>query len=520
MTTGDVPTVGALLAALADDTDTGLLGGESLVPWRDHVATSMARADMLAELLAADRPPHVGVLLGNGPEFSYLLGASALSSLVVVGLNDTRRGAALSADVVRADCQAVIVEDATVELLDESSLPADVRVLNVDAPGWRALVNESRRPNAMSAAERAARIVPDELLMLIFTSGTSGTPKAVRCTQGNVGIAGSMLAARFGIGHSDVVAVSMPMFHSNAVMAGWTVAVAGGASLVLRKFSARGFVDDVHRYGVTYSNYVGKPLNYILATPARPADAAGTLRVMYGNEASAEDRRRFAERFGCQVVDGYGSTELGIAITRTPDTPPDALGPLVDPVAVVDVATGEPVGPGEVGELVNTSGAGMFGGYYNDPESTSERMRDGVYHSGDLGWVDDAGFVHFAGRLGDWLRVDGENLGAGPIEQILVRHPAIREAAVFGVPVAIGDEVHAALVCDDGHGASRLDAEGFAEFLAAQSDLGPKQWPCAVHLVDRMPETATFKTVRRRLRTEAPAPTWTWDGERYVTSDG
>src|SRR5699024_11048366 len=108
---------------------------------------------------------------------------------------------------------------------------------------------------------------PDELFMLIFTSGTSGDPKAVRCTQWKAAFPGLMLSQRFELGQSDVCYLSMPLFHSNAVMAGWSVAVAAGASIALRrKFSASGFFTDVRRFGATYANYVGKPLSYVLAT--------------------------------------------------------------------------------------------------------------------------------------------------------------------------------------------------------------------------------------------------------------
>ena len=123
-----------------------------------------------------------------------------------------------------------------------------------------------------------------------------------------------------------------------------------------RKFSASGFIPDVRRYGATYANYVGKPLSYILATPARDDDADNPLKFMYGNEGAPRDLPRFAERFGVFVVDGFGSTEGGVAIARTPDTPDGSLGPLTDEVAIVDVETGEPCPPGKVGELVNPTG--------------------------------------------------------------------------------------------------------------------------------------------------------------------
>ena len=109
--------------------------------------------------------------------------------------------------------------------------------------------------------------------MLIFTSGTSGEPKAVRCTHGKIAVPGRMLAGRFGLGTGDTVYVSMPMFHSNAIMAGWAVGLAAGATIALRRrFSASGFLPDIRAFGATYANYVGRPLSYVLATPERADD--------------------------------------------------------------------------------------------------------------------------------------------------------------------------------------------------------------------------------------------------------
>lgn len=497
-------TLAALLLSLRSVADRGVHHGERRLSWRDHLAASTTRGTALRSLLDDDRPPHVGVLMENTLEFSVLLGSAALGAFVMVGLNTTRRGEALAADIARADCQVVLTHSATRHLLDDVPLPG-VRVVDADTQEWADLID-----TAPEAFIDPGDVSPDDLMMLIFTSGTTGDPKAVRCTQRTFATSGAMLAERFEICADDVVYLSMPMFHSNAVIAGWSVAVAGGASIALRqRFSASRFLPDVRRFGVTFANYVGKPLHYILATEEAPDDADNTLRIMYGNEATARDRERFAARFGCRVVDGFGSTEGGVAITRTPDTPPDALGPLRAPTAVVNPDTGTPVGVGEIGEIVNSSGPGLFSGYYGDEDATADRLRGGVYHTGDLAWVDDAGYLHFAGRLGDWMRVDGENLGTGPIERILLRHPRIHQVAVFGRPVEIGDEVEAVLVADD------LDATAFGEFLSAQTDLGPKQWPARVRLVSELPTTATFKTVKRHLRdTDAP-PTWVRDGQIY-----
>ena len=486
------PTVSDLLAPLVDVTDRGVHDETGFVSWRDHILAGARVAAALKARLDPAKPPHVGVLLGNTPFFSSVLVAASLAGLVVVGLNPTRRGEALARDIARADCQLVLTDDASV-------MPADVPYVAVESPDWAAeLAVHEGAPITFAALE------PDDLYMLIFTSGTSGEPKAIRVTHDKVAFPGRMLSERFGLGPTDTAYLSMPLFHSNAVMAGWAVGAAAGASIAFRrKFSASGFMPDVRRYGATYANYVGKPLSYVLATPARDDDRDNPLRILYGNEGAPRDLVRFADRFDVTVVDGFGSTEGGVAIARTPDTPDGSLGPLTDEVAIMDVDSGDPVPPGKVGELVNPRGRGWFRGYYGDEEAESERMSGGVYHTGDLAYRDEAGYVYFAGRLGDWMRVDGENLGTAPIERILLRHPDVAEAAVYAIPDPdVGDQVMAALVLSP---RAAFDAALFADFLAEQPDLGPKQWPRYVRISAELPRTATFKVLKRQLSAEGTA---------------
>lgn len=483
------PTVGRLLEPLRDVDDRGVYADDTFVSWREHLADGAALADVLWARLDPQRPPHVGVLLGNTPFFSTVLVAAAMTGLVPVGLNPTRRGAALAHDIGRADCQVVLTDD-------PSQVPDGVEFVDVGSASWAGELAAAR-----GAPVRFADAAPDDLFMLVFTSGTSGDPKAVRVTNEKVAFPGRMLADRFGLGPADTFYLSMPLFHSNAIMAGWAVAAAAGGSIALRrKFSASQFMADVRRYGATYANYVGKPLSYILATPERDDDADNPLRILYGNEGAWRDLDRFARRFGVTVVDGFGSTEGGVSIARTPDTPDGALGPLTDEVAVVNVDTGEPCAPGVVGELVNPRGRGQFRGYYNDPDADAERMAGGMYHSGDLAYLDENGFVYFAGRLGDWMRVDGENLGTAPIERILLRHPDVVHVAVYPIPdPSVGDRVMAALVLAEG---AEFDPSTFCDFLSAQSDLGPKQWPSFVRIATELPRTETFKVLKRQLSAE------------------
>ncbi|GJF09153.1 acyl-CoA synthetase [Mycolicibacterium cyprinidarum] len=514
MATPLTSTVTDLLTALVDVDDRGVswidvdetVSSDSstsvtFVSWRNHIQDGANLAALLRARLDPDRPPHVGVLAGNTPFFCAVLVAAALSGIVPVGLNQTRRGAALHRDIEHADCQVV--------LTDRSASPNTagdgISVLDVESPEF---AEELRTFGGTPVEFRRAD--PDDLFMLIFTSGTGGDPKAVRCTHEKVAFPGVMLSQRLGLGPTDTFYLSMPLFHSNAIMAGWGPAVAARASIALRRsFSASQFIPDVRRFGATYANYVGKPLSYILATPERPDDTDNPLKVAYGNEGAPRDLNRFAQRFGVKVVDGFGSSEGGVAIARTPDTPDGALGPLVGGVRIVDIDSGAECPPGVVGELVNTEGAGQFRGYYKDPDAEAERMRGGVYHSGDLAYRDEHGFAYFAGRLGDWMRVDGENLGTAPIERILMRYPGTTEVAVYPIPdPEVGDQVMAALVVPED---TAFDPAEFTEFLSRQSDLGPKQWPAFVRVGPTLPHTQTFKVLKRQLSaegTDCPDPVY------------
>jgi fatty-acyl-CoA synthase len=346
--------------------------------------------------------------------------------------------------------------------------------------------------------------------VMLFTSGTSGDPKAVRFAHAMAVMCGASLVERFGLTPDDVCYLSMPLFHSNGVAAGWAVAIACGATMVPAKFSPTRFLDDIRRYDVTYMNYVGKPLALVLATPEKPDDADNTLRAAFGNEATERDIELFAKRFGCRVVDSFGSSEFAVVVMREDGCPPGSIGrgypgvSVYHPDTVTECATAVFDEHGvltnfddAVGELVNTYGSGGFTGYYNDQAATDERMRHGMYWSGDLAYRDADGWIYLAGRTADWMRVDGENLAAGPIERILQRLPAVNLVAVYAVPDEhVGDQVMAALVLNDG---VTLSPRQFEEFLAAQPDLSPKAWPRYVRINDALPQTATNKILKRTL---------------------
>ena len=506
MSPGAGPTIASLLLARAGDPAPALRLDDDVWSWDQHVRASAVRASWL--LANRDAGPfHVGVLLDNVPEFSFLLGAAALAGATVVALNPTRTAVQLARDLAATDCRLVLTQQRHLRLLDAAGLDDD-RVWSVDRGDWRDALQPHR--GSPPPAEAAA---PEDLFCLIFTSGTGGDPKAVRCSQGRTAVRGAGHAARWGLRASDTFYVAMPLFHSNALIAGWVPAVALGACVALRpRFSASAFMDDVRRYGATYANYVGKPLSYVLAQPERPRDADNPLRLVFGNEASDRDIACFSRRFGCQVIDGFGSTEGGVSIFRDEHTPPGSLGRAVGDVRVLDPGTGAecaaaafgPDGrlanPDEaVGELVNVGGAGSFEGYYA-AGADAERLRDGAYWSGDLGYRDTDGYLYFAGRAADRLRVDGENLSTAAIERVLSRHPAVQVAVVYAVPdPAVGDQVMAALLLPGGR---TLDPAAFGQWLAGQPDLSRKEWPRYVRLTRSLPQTPTYKVLVRALREE------------------
>ncbi|HVA02939.1 MAG TPA: AMP-binding protein [Acidimicrobiales bacterium] len=517
-------TVAELLAAREHDDGPGLHFDDTTWSWRHVVTESRRRAD-LASARRAPGPFHIGVLLDNVPEYLLWLGAAALAGATVVGINPTRRGEELTRDIRFTDCQILVTDQSGAALLDALDLEVpDERFLRIDGADYRARLDASASDSAASDSAASASgaasswaVSPDDLLLLLFTSGTTGNPKAVRCTQGRLAAIAGRASEIYGFERHDICYCPMPLFHGNAIMALWAPALAVGASVaVAGRFSASRFLADVRQFRATRFTYVGKALAYVLATPESDDDIDNTLRQGFGTEASGPDRAIFERRFACRLVEGYGSSEGGTSINVTPDTPPGSLGvpPPTDDVAVIDPGTGREcdrarfddggglVNAGDaIGEIVNRTGGRGFEGYYKNPDGNAERVRDDWYWSGDLGYRDEAGFFYFAGRGGDWLRVDSENFAAAPIERVVERYPDIAAAAVYPVPdPRTGDQVMTTVELRPG---VAFDPVSFAQFLRSQPDLGTKWPPRFVRVSPGLPLTATGKITKASLRAEA-----------------
>jgi len=499
--------------------------GDRVWTHAEYVTEAMRWANLLlAQPRPSDstRPLHVGVLLDNTPDYLFALGGAAFAGATVVGLNPTRTGEHLLRDLTHTDVDLIVTEPS--HLVDLDGLDLGERRLVVSHR-----YDETAGPVVLGAARDAidldealaevgaddphADVSPDDRWALIFTSGTSGAPKAVICTQRRLLVTGNRMVTMLEIGPDDVGYIAMPLFHSNALMVGWAPSIVAGASVGLaRRFSVSAWLPDVRRYGATWFNYTGKPLSYLVASPAHPDDADNPLRIAFGNEGAPQVVEDFSRRFGVEVVDSFGATEGGIALQREGEMRPGAMGLAGPSICVLD-DEGKECPPAEldgegrllnaadcVGEIVNTAGAGPFEGYYNNPEATERATRNGWYWSGDLGYLDADRYLYFAGRTAEWIRVDGENFPAGPIADAVAAHPDVVVAVAYGVPdVEAGDQVMVALVLREG---AVFDPAAMAAWLDRDAGIGPKWRPQWLRVAASLPSTGTNKVVTRTLARE------------------
>lgn len=483
-----------------------------------------------AAWLLANRKPgpfHVGIALGNVPEFAFWAGACAIAGATMVGLNPTRRGDDMGRDITHTDC-AVVISDS--QFLGDGTIPPEpgsgAQLVNIESDSYA---------QALAFFEHApwpeVNVKPTDIYCLILTSGTTGAPKAVVCSHGRFAQLSLLVGNAMEITPASVSYVVMPWFHANAIYMGWLPALSQGAGVVIGKFSVSGFLPDIRKFGVTHFNYVGKPLAYLLSNQERENDADTTLRKVVGNEGNVDDIERFAKRFGCEVYDGYGSTEGGIFINRISGMPRNALGVSADEnVKIMDRDTlsvcprakfgshGELLNANEaIGEIVNTAYAGTFEGYYKNPEAEQKRIYKGIVWSGDLGYQDSEGYFYFAGRNDDWLRVDGENIAAAQIEQVLVRHAPVMMASVYAIPdPVVGDSAMAAIQVAK---VSDFNISAFEAFMDGESDFSSKWKPRFIRISTELPRTATEKVLKRQLRVErldTDEAIW-WQAEKHAS---
>ncbi|MFC5771892.1 AMP-binding protein [Thauera sinica] len=485
-------------------------------------------ADRVAAGLAAQgvaKGVKVAVMLANRPAFlAAWFGLSKLGA-VEVPVNTAHRGYLLSYLLGQADCEVLIVEAAFADRVSElmaaapDALPRlrTVVVLDMEPgalplPGrtvmsWRALVSNDGR------FERPA-VRWSDAMGIQFTSGTTGPSKgAVLPHNYAVQTAESVCAiARYRA--EDCLYNALPLFHGNAKFLSAAPSLLAGTRMVLgERFSARIFWDDVRRHGCTEFNYIGSILAILLKAEPRADDADNPLRVLFGAGATPEVHEAFERRFGVRLIEGYGMSEIGLALVSDPDDPrPGSCGkPHPDCEVVLVDDDGAPVGDGTPGELLVRPKRpwSMLLEYYGMPEKTVAAWQGLWFHTGDTLVRDAEGFYRFIDRKKDAIRRRGENISSFEVERLVVGHPAVLEAAALPVSSELGeDEV---MVCVVRRPGERLEAQELVDYCKGL--MAGFMVPRYVRFLDALPKTPTEKVQKFRLREEGVTPD-TWDRER------
>ncbi|SDG86756.1 class I adenylate-forming enzyme family protein [Microbacterium pygmaeum] len=426
----------------------------------------------------------VAVLLPNRVELILVLLAAWRLGAVVTPINPVLGAAEVAYQVADASARIVVVE------ADRDDIGVPILTLDeilAAAPG--------EAPPAVVAA-------PSDLALLIYTSGTTGSPKGVMLTHGNIDAMTSSFIEWFELDESDQSLLVLPLFHANGIILGTLSPLrAGGQVTIAGRFTKDRFFADVERFRPTYFSAV--PAIYAmlntLAEDVRPDTSSLRFAVCGAAPMPAEAIRRFEERFGVVLVEGYGLSETTTASTINPlrgARKPGTVGlPLPGQrVAVVDEA-GNPVPDGDRGEVV-IAGPVIMAGYLGRPDETARSLVDGWLHTGDIGRFDEDGYLQIVDRIKDMIIRGGENIYPKEIENAFYSHPDVHEVAVVGGPHEVFGEVPVAFVV------LRPGAEVPAHDLSHHlvGILAPFKRPAAIHIVEEIPKNSVGKIDKSGLR--------------------
>lgn len=475
-------------------------------PWLFYEGDSWSAADV-AELvertatgLAERGVKHgdrVAVVLGNRPETLFAWFAANQLGAIFVPLNHALKKLEI-AGALRLTRPRVVVVSEHYELvasaLDE--LPATLRPL-LASPEELASVGRGAPPTEVRR---------DDVAVLLSTSGTTGTPKAVAQSHYTYALTAEAFPFWLGLTESDRMLTALPFFHINAQAYSTMGALGVGASLaVLPRFSAQNFWSDAGRLGATQFNGVGAMINILLRTEPRPSDREHSIRVCYAALALPErDHVGFEKRFGTTLTVGYGMSETTFGTVWPRDKPPrhGTMGTLRQHPRLGEINRarvvrddGRDAEVDEPGELWLQNPATMRG-YWDDAASTELTLAGGWLRTGDLVRRDADGFFTFVTRKKDVIRRRGENIAAAEIEDALVTHPSVHEAAAIGVPSDLGEDDIVAFVV--GGAGAILDLEELREWTRAR--LADFKVPKEIHVLDALPRTETARIAKRLLK--------------------
>jgi len=486
-----------------------------------------------------------GVYMDNTPEFLFASFGAGLSNSILFAINAGFRGETLAKIMDQAGISFLIINDST--LKEVRDIIKNVQVIgpeNVYGIGDKNSFQSKGFQSLKQAVEEAAhdqvperyRVKIDNFspVIVIYTSGTSGMPKGVPCTHIKLVGAGFVVQSAVHLNRKDRGYISMPLFHSNAWYIGILPQMIVGGSFVLkRRFSASAFEEDMLAHGVTFLNYVGQPLHYIIDALERKygsgeaVEAALTkhprnkFRSAYGNGATVNDRIKLKRYLGMKhIYEIYGSTEAVITTANKPGDPVDSVGRVDASILILD-EDGRECAPGvtdtsgaltnydkAVGEICRKVGENnlRFEGYFGNAGATSQKFRHGWYHSGDLGHiriVNGKRYMFFNGRTDDWIRKDGENFSAENVLNFAQNVPCVDCAIAYGAPCEVADEkVMITVQLKDG---VAFDPDKvYAWFIKQQKEGGmdPKWMPDYIRVIESFPVSNTQKIMVRPFKRE------------------
>ena len=412
----------------------------------------------------------VALLLDNCVEYLLLLFAIAKNGSVAAPVNTGARADLLAYYLNLSDAVLIITDEAHLErvLAVRKRVPT-LRGIVVLRKG-QTFAGDHADVIDYAALDVANESMPDtvvrydDLAMLAFTSGTTGPSKATAYTHAAVLQGSIAYAEAWAYRPDDIYFVCLPFFHMNALRSSTYIAlVVGGAVALSTRFSASAFWKEVRDTKATTFNLLGSMLNILWAQPPSAEDGKHSAR-MCRSAPMPTFAREFEKRFDIRLITTYGVSDFGTPVAFTLEDPPEKLGSAGKlqngwNLRIVDDDDFDmPVG--EVGEIVlrNNFMWGEASGYYKMPEATVAAMRNGWFHTGDLGYLDADGYLYFVGRKKDAIRRRGENISAWEVEQILLKHPAVGEVAVYAVPSEMSeDEVAASVIFKVGQSATELE---------------------------------------------------------------
>ena len=495
----------------------------------DAAQTAALRASALSDagVQAGDR---VALMSGNRIEFlETFLGAGWLGALSVP-INTASMGPQIEYFLSNSQAKLLVIDAEYLDRLEAADLGRtalrEIWVLGstASADGVSAVASAGHaadkwRPNpgirilAYPPATRStepAALGPGHPLAIMYTSGTTGPAKGVICPHAQYYWWGVHSAQVLGVGPDDVLCTTLPLFHINALNTFAQAALRGCEVVFEPRFSASGFWPAMRQSGATVVYLLGAMVPILLAQPEGPQERDHRVRLGLGPGVPADAGRRFRERTGVSLMEGYGSTETNFAIATAPDSPPSGFMGWVRPGFKARVADDDDVevAAGVAGELLLRADEpfAFASGYFNMPEKTVEAWRNLWFHTGDRVVRDADGALRFVDRIKDAIRRRGENISSFEVEQVLLSHPGIAECAVYPVRSELAeDEVMAALVPRSG---MVVDPAELAVFCAVR--LPYFAVPRYIDVLADLPRTANGKVQKYRLR-ERGVTSVTWD---------